>query len=85
MKSFHSIDDTITFECLIDANPEPDIRWLHRFINDINQEVDLSHEFNQGLHNHNSRKEGSILSIKQEKINATRWKTMLFIRVNDFL
>ncbi|CAF1172481.1 unnamed protein product [Rotaria magnacalcarata] len=80
VKSFHSIDDTITFECSIDANPEPDIRWLHRFTNDMNQEVDLSHQFNQGLYNHNSRREGSLLSITQEKINATRWKTMLFIR-----
>ncbi|CAF3345409.1 unnamed protein product [Rotaria sp. Silwood1] len=79
-KSFHSIDDTITFECLIDANPEPDIRWLHRFTNDINQEMDLSNHFHQGFYNHNSRRENLVLSITQEKINATRWKTNLFLK-----
>ncbi|CAF1295776.1 unnamed protein product [Rotaria sordida] len=79
-KTFHSIDDTIIFECLIDANPEPDIRWLHRFTNDINQEMDLSNQLNQGFYNHNSRRENQILSITQEKINATRWKTNLFIK-----
>ncbi len=76
----HSIGDTITFECLIDANPEPEIRWLHRYTNDINQEMDLSRQFNQGYYN-NKRRDGPIWSITQEKINATRWKTILFIKV----
>ncbi|CAF0853475.1 unnamed protein product [Adineta steineri] len=81
VKSIHSIGDTITFECLIDANPEPDIRWLHRFTDDINQEMDLSGQFNQGYNNNNNkRRENSIWSISQEKINSTRWKTSLFIK-----
>ncbi|CAF0747073.1 unnamed protein product [Adineta ricciae] len=79
VKSFHSIGDTITFECLIDANPEPDIRWLHRFSDDINQEMDLSRQYNQGFYN-NRRRDGPIWSITQEKINSTRWKTILFIK-----
>ncbi len=66
---------------MIDANPEPDIRWFHRFTNDINQEMDLSRQFNEGFYN-NKRREGPIWSITQEKINATRWKTNLFIKVN---
>ncbi len=82
VKSSHSIGDTITFECLIDANPEPDIRWFHQFTNDINQEMDLSRQFNQGFYNNNKRRDGPIWSITQEKINATRWKTNLFIKVN---
>jgi hypothetical protein len=86
MKSSHSIGDTITFECLIDANPEPDIRWFHQFTNDINQEVDLSRQFNQGVYNNNNNKrENSIWSITQEKINETRWKTSLFIKVNQMI
>lgn len=83
MKSFHSIGDTITFECLIDANPEPDIRWIHRFTDDINQEMDLSRQFHQGFMKNSHRRDGPIWSITQEKLNATRWKTNLFIQVND--
>jgi hypothetical protein len=68
---------------LIDANPEPDIRWFHRFNDDINQEMDLSRQFNQGFsNNNNNRRENPIWSITQEKINSTRWKTILFIKVN---
>jgi len=66
---------------LIDANPEPDIRWFHQFTKDINQEMDLSRQFNQGLYNNNNnRRDSPIWSITQEKINATRWKTNLFIK-----
>ncbi len=68
---------------MIDANPEPDIRWIHRFTNDIHQEMDLSRQFNQGYSNNNNRRDGPIWSITQEKINATRWKTNLFIKVNQ--
>lgn len=78
LKSYHSIGDSITFECLIDSNPEADIRWIHRFSNDINQEVDLSRQFNQGFYN-NKRRDSPVWSITQEKINSTRWKTNLFI------
>jgi hypothetical protein len=72
---------------LIDANPEPDIRWIHRFTNDIHQEMDLSRQFNQGYlnHNNNNRRDGPIWSITQEKINASRWKTNLFIKVKHSL
>ena len=80
LKSYHSIGDSITFECLIDSNPEADIRWIHRFSDDINQEVDLSRQFNQGFYN-NKRRDGPIWSITQEKMNSTRWKTNLFIKV----
>lgn len=82
VKSFHSIGDTITFECLIDANPEADIRWIHRFNDDINQEMDLSRQFHQGFTKNNHRRDGPIWSITQERINTTRWKTNLFIQVN---
>lgn len=85
VKSFHSIGDTITFECLIDANPEPDIRWIHRFTDDINQEMDLSRQFHQGFAKNNHRRDGPIWSITQEKLNATRWKTNLFIQVSAIL
>jgi hypothetical protein len=68
---------------LIDGNPEPDIRWLHRFSNDINnQEMDLSRQVIQGFETSNNRRDTPIWSIKQEQINTTRWKTTLFIKVN---
>ena len=82
VKSFHSIGDAITFQCLIDANPEPDIRWVHRFSDDINQEMDLSRQFKQGFPTQSARRESSMWSIEQEQINATRWRTSLFIKVN---
>ncbi len=44
--------------------------------------MDLSRQFNQGFYNNNKRRDGPIWSITQEKINATRWKTNLFIKVN---
>ena len=82
-KSYYSVSDTVTLHCLIDANPEPDIRWMHRFSDDINQEVDLSRQFHQGSYtNNNQRRENGVWFIKQEQLNATRWKTVLFIKVN---
>jgi len=50
--------------------------------------MDLSRQFNEGFYNNNNnnkRREGPIWSITQEKINATRWKTNLFIKVNQGL
>ena len=90
-KSLHSIGDTITLHCLIDANPEPDIRWLHRFNNDINQQIDISRHIDQGIPNGNYQHNTSVSttnrrmtpswSIEQEKINSTRWKTTLIVKV----
>jgi hypothetical protein len=64
---------------LVDANPEPDIKWLHSYSNDIHQEMDLSHQFYQEKIDEN--REHRIWYIKQEQLNATRWKTSLFIKV----
>jgi hypothetical protein len=83
IKSSHSIGDTVILECFIDANPEPDIRWLHQFPDNINEEMDLSRQFYQGFdNNNNNRRDKGIWSIKQEQLNATRWKISLFIKVN---
>ena len=83
-KSLHSAGDTMTFFCLIDANPEPDIRWFHRLGNDINHESDLSRQLHQGSQSghQNGRRMTPYWSIEQEQINATRWKTSLLIKVS---
>ncbi len=80
-KRYHSIGDAVLLECLIDANPEPDIRWLHRYSNDINQDIDLSRQFYQEKFDNDDDREDRIWYIKQEQLNATRWKTSLFIKV----
>ena len=79
---------------MIDANPEPDIRWLHRLSNDINQRFDLSR---QSLHEssnfhqrpfeneHSNSRRGSLpvtWTIEQQQINSTRWKTSLTLKVH---
>jgi len=89
-KSLHSIGDTITLHCLIDSNPEPDIRWFHRFNNDINQQIDISRQIDQGIPNGNYQHNISVTttnrrmtptwSIEQEQINSTRWKTTLIVK-----
>ena len=75
----------MTFFCLIDANPEPDIRWFHRLGNDINHENDLSRQLHQGSQSdhQNGRRMTPYWFIEQEQINATRWKTSLLIKVSD--
>lgn len=93
LRSFHSIGETVTFECLIDGNPEPDIRWLHRLSNDdTDQIVDLTRLFHQDSLNppsyhHKSdndrphtRRQSSTWSLRHEQINATRWKTTLTVK-----
>ncbi len=64
--------------CLIDANPEPDIKWFHRFSDADNQEMDLSRQFSQENFN---EQENKIWYIQNEQLNNTRWKTSLFIKV----
>lgn len=86
----------MTFECLIDGNPEPDIRWLHRLSNDdTDQIVDLTRLFHQDSLNppsyhHKSdndrphtRRQSSTWSLRHEQINATRWKTTLTVKVRQ--
>ena len=75
--SVHSIGDTVILHCLIDANPEPDIRWFHRFSDEINQEMDLSRQFSQENFDDRGNK---IWYIQNEQLNNTRWKTSLFIK-----
>ncbi len=78
---YHFIGDTVLLQCLIDANPEPDIRWLHRFPNDINEEMDLSRQFSQENFDDHEKKNWYI---QNEQLNASRWKTSLFIQVNTY-
>jgi hypothetical protein len=61
----------VILQCLIDANPEPEIRWLHRIFND----VDLTHQYSK------EKEDNGLWYIKHEQLNATRWKTSLFIKV----
>jgi hypothetical protein len=75
----HFVDDAVVIECWIDANPEPDIRWLHRYPADDKQEIDLSRQFSQENFEHNPSER--IWYIRKEQLNATRWKTSLFIQV----
>ncbi|CAF1021701.1 unnamed protein product [Adineta steineri] len=77
---YHFIGDAVILECLIDSNPEPDIRWLHRYSNDIKQEIDLSRQFYQEHSDNNNNQDNRIWYIKHEQLNATRWKTNLFIK-----
>lgn len=71
-------------ECMVDANPEPDIRWLHRYSNETKQEIDLSRQYSQEKLDQN-RREDRVWFIKHEQLNATRWKTSLFIQVRQCL
>ena len=70
----------MTLDCWVDANPQPEIRWLHRFTNAANEEIDLSRQFSS-----NSPLQTDVWFIKQEQVNATRWKTSLFIQVSTLL
>jgi hypothetical protein len=68
--------------CVVDANPEPDIRWLHQFNNPIEQEIDLSDHSHQMMQlNQHHRRGNPTWSIYQEQINNTRWQTTLTIKV----
>ena len=67
-------------ECLIDSNPEPDIKWFHRFAEDSHQEMDLSRQYSQ---ENFDVKQNEIWYIKHEQFNTTRWKTTLFIKVKS--
>ena len=73
----HSIDDQVTLNCYIDANPEPKIDWFHRFMNNDQENIVLSNEF--------SLNSTRIINKTIEQINATRWKTILFIQVKYFI
>ena len=75
----HSVGDAVVIECMVDANPEPDIRWLHRYSNETKQEIDLSRQYSQ--EKLDKKREDRIWFIKHEQFNATRWKTSLFIQV----
>ncbi|CAF0883547.1 unnamed protein product [Rotaria sordida] len=80
-KSSYLIGDTLLLECFIDTNPESDIQWLHRYTQDINKDIDLSRLFYKEYFDHNHYKiDNDIWYIKQEQLNATRWKTTLFIK-----
>ncbi|CAF0897514.1 unnamed protein product [Adineta ricciae] len=74
----HSVGDAVVIECMVDANPEPDIRWLHRYSNETKQEIDLSRQYSQ--EKLDKKREDRIWFIKHEQLNATRWKTSLFIQ-----
>lgn len=59
------------------------MRWLHRFSHDITQEIDLSRQFyRENLDHNDGRQDNEVWYIKQEQLNATSWKTSLFIKVN---
>ncbi|UJR13501.1 hypothetical protein I4U23_000515 [Adineta vaga] len=75
---YHSIGDAVVIECIIDANPEPEIKWLHRYSNEMKKEIDLTRQFVQ--ENLGKKHEEKIWFIKNEQFNATRWKTSLFIQ-----
>lgn len=75
----HAVGEAMVIECLIDANPTPDIRWLHRYPTDVKQEIDLSRQFSQETFEHAS--DERVWYIKHEQLNATRWKSSLFIQV----
>lgn len=74
------VGNAVLIECLIDANPEPDIKWFHRFADDTHQEMDLSRQYSQ---ENLDVKHDDIWYIKHEQFNTTRWKTTLFIKVKS--
>ena len=76
------VGDAVMIECLIDGNPEPDMKWFHRFADDFGQEIDLSRQFSQ---ENFEEKSNDIWYIKHEQFNNTRWKTSLFIKVIVFV
>ncbi|CAF1205211.1 unnamed protein product, partial [Didymodactylos carnosus] len=72
-KTYHFPGDSIAFVCFIDSNPDPNIRWFHTSANSNSNRKDLT-TFYQGQHNSN------VWSIVEEKLNNTRWKTILYIK-----
>ncbi|CAF5019342.1 unnamed protein product, partial [Rotaria sp. Silwood1] len=80
-KTSYFIGDKLILECLIDANPKADIRWLYKSSYDIDHDKDLSQLFYREYFDHNHFTiDNDIWYIKQEQLNATRWKTTLFIK-----
>ncbi|CAF1340273.1 unnamed protein product, partial [Didymodactylos carnosus] len=67
-------DDSVTFVCFVDSNPDPNIRWFHIPIDSNNNRIDLTAYHQQQHYNSNE------WSIVEEKLNSTRWKTVLYIK-----